>query len=69
MCCDDPQGAADLAPGHSIGPDQLGHASDAAQADLGLAVAEHVDMSRLVVVGEDDHAQALGAQHGDHVVE
>ena len=38
----------------------------AEQGDLGLAITEDVDVRRLVIVGEDDHAQAVGTQHGDH---
>lgn len=38
----------------------------AAQVDLGLAVTKDVNVGRLVVVGEDDHTQAVGTQHSDH---
>ena len=36
------------------------------EVDLGLAITEDVDVGRLVVVGEDDHRQAVGTQYSDH---
>ena len=36
------------------------------RAGLGLTVPEDVHVRRRVVVGVDDDAQTVGAQHGDH---
>jgi hypothetical protein len=36
------------------------------QIDLGLTVTENMDVRRLVIVNENDDAQAVGTKHGDH---
>ena len=56
-----------LAATNGVGPDQFRLAVGPEQIDLGLAVTEYVDVGRPVIVAEDDHAEALGTQHGDHV--
>jgi hypothetical protein len=61
-----PHGATNLAAGHAIGPDQLRRSARASQVDLGLTVTEYVDVGRVVIVNEDDHTQAFGAQNSDH---
>jgi hypothetical protein len=62
----DPHRTADLAAGHAISPDQFGGSVGPEQIDPGVTVTEDVDMRRLVIVDEDDHAQAVGTQDGDH---
>jgi hypothetical protein len=62
----DPHGAADLAAGHAIGPNQFGGSVGPEQIDPGVTITEDVDVSRLVIVDEDDHAQAVGTQDSDH---
>ena len=52
----DAHGAADLAAAHSVSPDQCRGTVGPEQVDLGLTVTEDVDMSRLVIVDEDDNA-------------
>ena len=52
---------------HAVGPDQFGRAIGAAKIDLGLSVAEGVNMSRLVIVHENDDPYALGAKDSDHL--
>jgi len=61
----DPHGSAYFAAGHAVSPDYCG-STVGAEVDLGLNVTEDVDMSRSVIVDEDDHAQAMGTRHGDH---
>jgi hypothetical protein len=61
----DAHGTADLAAAHAVCPDQLRDAPNPAHVYLGLAVTEDVDMRWLVIVGEDDHTQAMSTQHGD----
>ena len=62
----DPQSTADLAAGHAVGPDQFRRATGTEQVDLGLTVAEDMDVSRPMVVDEDDHAQAMSTKHSDN---
>jgi hypothetical protein len=62
----DLHGPPDIAAGHADSEDQLGLAGGADEIDLGFAITEHVDMRRLVIVDEDDEAQAVSAVHGDH---
>jgi len=61
----DPHGATDLAAGHAVSRDQLWDTARASQVDLGVTVTEDVDVSRMVVVNIDHHAQAFGTQDGD----
>lgn len=53
--------ASDIAAFHSVDPDQLGHAIGGREIDLGLAVAEDMDMGGFVVIDEDDDAQSMGS--------
>jgi hypothetical protein len=63
---DHPHGSANLAAGHAVCPNQFWHAVGTGQVDLGLAVTEHVNMGRMVIVNEDHHSQAFGTQDGNH---
>jgi hypothetical protein len=56
-------GFANLSAGHALSPDKLGIAQ---QIDLRMAVAKHMNVGRLVIVGENDHAKAGRSDHGDH---
>jgi hypothetical protein len=47
-------------------PIRASGAFGADQIDLRLSVAEHMDMSRLVVIDEDDESQAASAMDSDH---
>jgi hypothetical protein len=49
----DPHGATGLAARHAIGPDQIRGAVGAQQIDLGLTVAENVDVHRWVIIHEN----------------
>jgi hypothetical protein len=63
---DDLHGATNVASLHAVDPYQRRNTFGADQIDLRLSVAEYMDMSRLVVIGEDDEAQAARAMDGDH---
>ena len=54
-------GATYLAPGRTCGPNQLGFVVQPKQVDLHLAVSEHMNMRRQVVVEVGDEPQAVGA--------
>ena len=58
--------APQLSVRHAVGPDQFGRAVGA-KIDLGLSVTEGVNMSRLVIVHENDDPYALGAKDSDHL--
>jgi hypothetical protein len=60
----DAHGAPNLSAGHVIGPDQVRGTTYPEQVYLGFTVTEYMDVGWLVVVGEDNHPQAVGAQHG-----
>jgi hypothetical protein len=62
----DPNRAADPGSGHAISPNQFRSSACSEQIDLGVTVTEDVHVSRLVIVDEDDNAQAVGMQDGDH---
>jgi adenosylmethionine-8-amino-7-oxononanoate aminotransferase len=64
----EPHGTADFTAGHTFSPNQFGCAVGTKQINLGMTVTEDVDVSRLVIVNEDNHAQTMGAKHGDHVI-
>jgi hypothetical protein len=63
---DDLHGATNVTSLHAVDPHKRRRAIGADQIDLRLSVAEYMDMSRLVVIGEDDEAQAARAMDGDH---
>ena len=65
----DSYGATNLTPRHIVGPDQVGSVVGPNQVDLGFPVPEHVNMCRQMVVDVDDDPQAIGTQHGNHVIE
>jgi hypothetical protein len=66
---DNPHGATNLTARHVVGPDKVGSASGSNQIDLGFSVPEHVNMCRQMVIDVDDDTQAIGTQHGNHVIE
>ena len=53
-------------PRHPVGPDEIRRSTGPDQVDLGFAVAEDVDVCRLMIVGVDDDAQAIGTQHSNY---
>ncbi len=59
--------APQLSTRHAVGPDQFRGAAGAAQIDLGLSIAEGVNVGRLVIVHEDDDPYALGAENSNHL--
>jgi hypothetical protein len=63
---DDIDGAAHIVAFHAFGPDQLRSTIRPDQIDLGVAVAEHVNVRRLMVVDENHDSQASFTQDGDH---
>jgi hypothetical protein len=60
----DPHGTAHISAGHVLSPDQVGDAIGTEEIDLGLTVTE--DVSRHMVVDEDDDAEAMRTKHSDH---
>jgi len=66
---DDPDGAADLAARHVVGPDEVWSALGSDQVDLGFSIAEYVNVGRQMVIDVDDDAQTIGTQHGNHATE
>lgn len=65
----DSHSAANLAAVHTVSSNQFRGAVSTEQIDLGLTVTEDVDVSRPVIVGEDNHAQALGTKHGNYAAD
>lgn len=64
----DPHGATDFGTGHAFGPDQFRFAGSTAQIDLGLPIAENMDMRRFVIVDENDDAKSASPKHSDHTL-
>jgi hypothetical protein len=64
-----PYGATNLTARHVVGPDQVGCALGPNQVDLGLSVPEHVNMGRRMVIDINDDTEAVGPQHGNHIME
>lgn len=62
----DLHGAAHIAALHAFYGHDLWPAVGSQQVDLGVSVAEHVDMGRRMVIDEDDEAQAMRAVDSDH---
>jgi hypothetical protein len=44
---------------HLVDPDEFGCPARASEIDLGLSVAENMDVRRLVIVWENDHAHPM----------
>jgi hypothetical protein len=60
------QGAPFLRVIHSGAPDEFWTTVTANENDLRLAVATDMHVRRLVIIYEDEEAQAMRAQHYDH---
>lgn len=57
---------ADFGPAHAVSPNQFRDSAESQEIDLGVTVTENMDVGRLVIVEEDNHAQAEGTKHGNH---
>ncbi len=64
MLSDHAHGAANLSALHAFGPNQFRRAVPACQVDLGMTVAEYMDMGRFMIVHEDDDAETMLAKDG-----
>jgi hypothetical protein len=58
------ESAPKLALCHLLRPDHNRTALGWDQVDLCVPIAEHMDMSRFMIVGEDDDAQTMRAENG-----
>jgi len=63
---DDRHCASNFTALHADGPHKVRPIIWTGKIDLGLSVAEHVHMGRLVIIGEDHDTKSIATKHRDH---
>jgi hypothetical protein len=63
---DNPHCAANVAALHAFNGHNLKHAINAKQVYLGVTIAEHMDMRRLVIINENNDVETICSMDRDH---